>query len=536
MSVFFNYNNSICAQGQSKCLYSFDPSISSLKELLLYELKQIVYYIIKLDELSIDTKEIRDKVIYNISFSTMNLDFRREELHKIIKKIRDEKKEIEDKYLELCKQQNIPSQPLKPSYDLTPGKSEIIKDINEGERQALLKNTILSKTKKDLYEIMINLIQACCLFLSETDNFDFDQIEGKKAVIRLLNATNFPSMPDEKWISKINEFSKINLNVMKKLTELMANTSLPIEEKIVDLSIKKGPAILVSGHFIKDLIELLNETANENINIYTHNGMILAHSHKLINNYPNLAGHYQFPDNTLSTTSEVFPGPILMSKNSQSNIHLIRGRIFTMDKHPLYGLSHIENYDFSELIKVAKESKGFEKDIELGKIKVGFNREKILNKLQEIISKIKSGEISHLFIIDLMKQYPHKNDYIEEFFKLIPDDNFAISLSYDGNKKNIWHIDSYYGYSVIYLVLSELSKNFDIEKLNLTMIFTQCNVLTASFILNFKSMGIHSIYLGNCCPLTVNPSVVEGLCNLFDVKYTTDNPSKDFEDILQKVQ
>lgn len=532
MSVFYNYNTSSCTQGQSSCPFSIDPSISSLKELMMYELKQIAYYIVKLDELSVDTKQIRDKVIYNISLVSSNLDFKREVFNKIIQQLREDKKEIENNYLETCKQQNTSSQLLKPFYDLANNKTEIVKAINEGEKQALLKNTVLSKTKKNLHEIIINLIQTCCLYLSEIDDYETDNTEGKKAVIELLYITNFPSLSDEKWKSKILKFSKINFKIMKELKELMEKTYGPLLEKEVEIKAKKGPAILVSGHFIKDLKELLEATKNESINIYTHNGMILAHS--VINeaDYPNLAGHYQATNADTSLIFESFPGPILITKNSQLNKKLIRGRIFTTDKYPTYGLSKVENYDFSELIKVAKESRGFNKECELNKIKVGFNKEEILNKLKEIFSKVKSGEIKHLYIIDIMKQYPNKNDYLEKFFNLIPDNHFAISLSYPSFKENIWHIDSYYDYSVILIIISELMNNDDVDKEKLTAILTQCNSITISHILNLENVGIKSIYLGNCCPLTTNPSMIEGICDLFGVNYMTDFPEKDFESIL----
>lgn len=534
MSIFFNYNNPGCLQGESSCQFSLDPSISSLKELLMYELKQISYYITKIDELSGDTKKIRDEVIYYIALGSANLDFKREEFNKIINELRENKKELENTYIETCKLQNVSAQTLKPFYDLTPGKTEITKAINEGERQALLKNTILSKTKKNLHEIMITIIQTCSLYLKELENYNIDDVEGKKAVIKLLNTTNFATMDDEKWKSKILEFSKVNFRIMKSLKDLMEKNYGPLEEKTIDIKTKKGPAILVSGHFIKDLVEILKATENEGVNIYTHDGMVLAHSVLHADDYPHLVGHYQVSSKDPSLNFESFPGPILVTKNSQPNKNLIRGRVFTIDKYPAYGISKIENYNFSELIKVAKDSEGFAKEMEFGKIKVGFKKEEILNKLNEIFAKIKSGEIKHLFIIDVMKQYPYKNHYLEELFNLLPEDNFVISLSYPSHKKNVWHIDSYYDYSVIFFIISELIEKLDMEKAKLTVVLTQCSILTISHILNLESSGIKSFYLGNCCPLTTNPSLIDGLCEIFGVKYMTDDPNTDFADILLK--
>lgn len=534
MTVFFNYNNPNSTLAESGCPFSTDPSLESLKELLMYEFTQIAYYIVKLDELSIDTKEIRDKIISHISIMFVNLKFKKVEFSKIIQELKEDLKKIENTYSEMCKRKGITCQFLTSAMNLSTEKTDIFKDITEGEKQSILKSTTLSQTKRNLYEIMISQIETCSLYLTEIDNYNIDDVEGKMALIKLLNETNFPSKPDEKWIEKIIEFSHTTYRVMTALNDIINETYGPIEEKTIELSIKKGPAILISGHYFGELDLLLKATENEGINIYTHNDMLMAHSLNKVNKLEHLAGHFQRSANDLKVDFASFPGPILITKNSQPNIDLIRGRMFTLDKYPSFGMSKIENYDFSQLIQAAKESKGFEKDIESGTIKVGYNHEKILEKLHEIFEKIKNGEIKHLFIIDLLKQYPYKNEYLEEFFNLLSDDCFVISLSYPGNRENIWHIDSYYGYSVIYIILSEFLKNFDIEKLSLSVLLTNCNPQTITHLLNFRQLGIKKLYFGNCCPLTINPRLAKGLCEIFDIKYMTESPATDFQEILKK--
>lgn len=534
MSVFFNYNNPNSIPGQTNCPFSTDPSLVSLKELLMYEFKQIAYYIIKLNEFSVDAKEIRDKVIDYISLMFVNLKFKKAEFNRIIEELRAEQEKIEERYSEICNQRGIICQFLTPTQGLSSEKPDIIKALKEGERQALLKNTMLSETKKNLYEIMTSLIQTCCLYLSETDNYGIDDVEGKMAVMKLLNVTNFPSKPDEKWIERITEFSHTTYRVMKKLKDLMVEAYGPVEEKVIDLSIKRGPAILISGHFFKELDLLLKATENAGINIYTHNDMLMAHSLVQINQPPHLVGHFQKSISDLKADFASFPGPILITKNSQPDVDLIRGRMFTLDKYPAFGMSKIENYDFTQLIQAARESEGFHQDIKLEKIKVGYKQEELTNKLNEIFLKIKSGEIKHLFIIDILNQYSYKNEYLEEFFELLPDDNFVISLSYPSTKQNVWHMDSFYGYSVIYFILDKLVESFDIDKLNLTVMLTQCHSQTITHLLNLKQLGINDLYLGNCCPLTINPRLLKGLHEIFGIKYMTTDPAEDFKEIFNK--
>ncbi len=534
MSVFFNYSNPVCILGQAPSSISHDPSIVSLKELLIYELKQIAYYILKLEDLSIDTKEVRDKVIYFISLVVANLDFRRNEFNQIIEGLRFKKNEIEKTYIDYCNEHGTPSQLLKPSYKLDPEKSNIVNAIHEGERQALLKNTILSKIKKNLYEIIVNIIETSCLFITELDNYSVDEVDAKLDVMQLLNITNFPSLPDEKWIEMVLNFNSTTYRIMKKLKDVMVDEYGPVEENLASTSTKPGHCILASGHFFRDLRLLLEATENENINIYTHDDMLMVHSLKQLNHHKHLAGHYQKTQNNTKLNFASFPGPILISKNSLPNIELIRGRIYTTDDYPSYGMSKIENYDFSQLIQAAKDAEGFHNETTHDPISVGYNKELILKKLHNIFDRMKSGELKHLYIIDILKQYPYTNDYLEELFSIMPKDHFAISLSYPAYQENVLHINSFYGYSLIYLILEELRANFDLPNTEVTAVFTQCNAHTLTHILNFKHIGIKNLFLGNCCPLTINPSIIRGLEELFEIKYMGNNPAEDFEMILNR--
>ena len=535
MSVFFNYDNPICNEGNSPSVFSFDPSILSLKELLLCELKHLAYYIVKLSDLEIDTRQIRDKIIQYISLVFVNLDFKRDEFKEIIEEIKHDRMELEKSYYGVCKQRGSTFQPLKPSYDLKSGSFDIISAINEGEKQAILKNTILSENKKTLYEVMMSIIKNACLHLVEIENYGEDCSDSKDAVITLLNTTNFPTTPDEKWLAKINDFNKVSLKIMAQLRNIFSNNYGGIEEHEVNLDLKEGPAILVSGHFIKDLEEVLKATQNEDIKVYTHNEMLIAHSLKGIQSYPNLTGHFRRGANNIQMDFASFPGAILISKNSQPNIEIIRGRIFTSDQHTSFGMSKIENNDFGPLIQAAKESRGFKEDKPIGSLKVGYNKEKVLEKINEIISKIKDGSIKHLFIIDLISQFPTKDNYIESLIENIPDDCFTISLSFNKEKSNVWHLDSFYGYSLAYMIFDKLIENLNEDELKKVSVFlTQCNMQTISHILNIKTLGINSIYLGNCCPTAVNPSLIKGLNDIFNVKYMKGNPKDDLHKILKQ--
>lgn len=534
MSIFFNYNNLTCTEANLSRPFSFDPSILSLKELLMSEIKQIVYYIIKLSDLSVDTSELRDKVINFIALVIMNLDFKREEFGYIVEDLKENKIQLEKRYVSICNFQGINAETLHSKNSLDDSKIDIISAIKKGEEQSLIKNLVLSKTKKYLYEIMLSLIQNACLFLVEISAYGENYQEGKDAVLKLLNVSNFITMSDEKWLAKTIEFSKINFEIMNKLKDTILEKYGPVIEKDVDLNFKGGDSILVSGHCYKDLEDLLKSTEHKDINIYTHNDMLIAHSLEQFSKYPNLVGHYQKSSNNIKLDFATFPGSILITKNSQHQLDITRGRIFTFDKYPAFGISKIDENSLDSLIESAKDAGDFSKEVNVNKIKVGYNEESIAKEVETIISRIKSGEIKHLFMIDLFNQYKQEYKYIDDLFNIMPDDYYAISLSYESNKENVWHIDSFYSYALSYFIIEELIKNFDITKLKFTMFLTQCNTHTIPHIFNLKNLGINSIYLGNCCPSIINPYLIKGLDELFDIKYIVGDAHKDLNDIIEK--
>lgn len=531
MSKFFSYNNPICIEGHTPRVFSYDPSIISLKELLLFEIKQIAYYIMKLEDLGTDISDVRNKVIKFISYVIVNLDFKRDKFNKIIEDLKKEKKKLEEKYLKTCEEKNAVFQPLKIPDELAEGKIDIIIAINEGEKQSFLKNTSISKTKKNLYEIISTLIQNACIFLVELENYGKKCPEGEEAVIKLLNSANFISLSEDKLKSKIKNFTEVNNKIMKKLKNTILNKYGPVEESEVDLSIKEGKCILVSGHFLKDLELVLEAVKDTDINVYTHTNLLLAHSLHKFKQYPNLAGHYQRSMNNLQLDFASFPGAVLMTQNSQPHVDVIRGRIFTFDKNPAFGIAGIDEENLEPLIKAANDAKGFKKDIEINKINVGYSIQNVNDKLDKIIENIKNGDIKRLFIIDMLNNLSSTGLYVENLLSNMPDDTFAISLSYNKEKENVWHINSYTDSFVFFDILKKLKENFDFNDLDLTIFLTKCDMYTISYIAYLKSLNIKRIYLGNCCPTEISPSLVEGMKEVFGISYISENPVKDLKDI-----
>ncbi|MBQ2644433.1 hypothetical protein IJG14_02520 [bacterium] len=533
MGLFFNYDNSVCNEGATPVIFSYDPSISSLKELLIYELSQMSYYEVKLRELGENTSKITDFIINYITLAVVNLDFRKDRFLSIIKTLYDEVVKLKLQYKEICIKQNVEFEPImgeKLSFEKS---KEKINAVNFGEKQSLIKNTVFSKTKKMLSDIVLMLISNACLCITELENYEVNAGIIKYKIPELLKSINYDSHTDKSLKLSIINFAKINFKIMTKLNDIIMTKYGPIEETEVNINIRKGKCILVTGHYYKNLEMLLESAKNENINIYTHNEMLFAHSFSLFHKYKNLIGHYQGLNNNIQIDFSSFPGAVLITKNSHSHFDVIRGRIFTPDNNPAYGIYKISENDFSPLIESAKSAKGFIKDTNSNKITVGYNISEVKERLKKIGEGIINNTYKHLFIIGTMSYNISHNDYFEEFYKYLPDDCYVISFSYNKIKNNVWHINSYSDMNLIYLILDELKRMEKIVIGKTTVFIPHCHIQMISHAFNMKIIGVKNIFLGECCPNIINPSLIDGMSKLFKINTINNSAQKDLEKVLK---
>lgn len=524
MNKFFNYYNALCNGENSPNIFSFDPYLIAIKELLVSELGQIVFYIEKLKELNVDMSIYRDKVIDFVSILIVNLDFDRENFFEIIEDLYENKLQLENKYKEICKEQNIEEEKINIKQKELLNKENILKALNERERNSDENEINISNNKKILYQIMVELVQNACNCLIDLKSYDYDFIEAKNEVLKLFNISNFPTTDDESWINKIENFSKCNYKIMKKLYEKMEEKYGPLEKRLVPFKIKKGKAILVSGYNLTDLEKILEEVTNKDINIYTHNEIINGFQYKKLNENKKLVGHYQLTSNNFSQDFSSFPGPIYISKNSTPKIDVIRGQIYTSAKNPPYGIGKITNDNFSELIEYAKKSNGFKYETENDNITIGYTKEELADKINEIINKLEKKEISKICIIGTFDKISNNNEFVSKFFKQVKNECYTISFTKESRKENNWCPNSFYNMEITYKIIEELSKKIDNIDNKISIIFSDCNSTIISHIFNLKYLGINKIYLGICCPSILNPALINGLKNVFHIN--TINTSK----------
>lgn len=528
MNRFFNYYTSLCSGSNTHNVFSYDPYIIAIKEMLLCELQKIVYYIEKLKDLKIDMTEYTDKVIDFISVIIINLDFKKESFFIIMKDLFENRKKLEKMYIDICVKTNVDYILLEVSDDDFSSNDDILKVLNEHEKNIKQSSIKYSKNKKSLFEIIISLVLNACNCLIELKNFQIDFPQAKNMVLKLLNSSNTPNLDEKELISVIKDFSACNYQIMKLLNEKNIEKFGSVTKTNVPLTQREGKAILVSDSSYCDLEKLLIATQKHNIDVYTHHNMINAFMYEKLKSYPNLYGSFKRSDNNLFLDFASFPGPIFVSRNSLLKTDVIRGQIYTCAKYPAYGIGKIENDDFSPIIKYALESKGFEKTGNPEFKNIGYIEKDIQNMLSEIILKYNNGEIKHIHIVGLFDSFNTKDNYIKDFLKSVSDDDYIISFSYDTTRKNFFFINCSYDFYLLYKLIEILFKKINDIKSKLGVFIVDCNSLVLSHIFNLIYLDVKNIFIGPCCPNVISPDLIKSLSSLFNINSIT-RPLEDID-------
>lgn len=524
---FENFSYDECA---TEGFCSMDPIVYSLLELLLYELKQLTYYYIKMQELGYENKNLKAKIINYLSLIIVGYEFNRSEFLSLLSEIHAQKESAEKSFVSVCEKKNIDCQILKSNVKFE--KFDLAYLVKQGEQQAIKRNKLLNSDTKNLYEIILNLIKSACIRLVELKCYTNDYLPEEDAILKLFNNLNFSTMTETKLIKKINDFAKVNYDIHIKLHKFKEEYYGKICLHDVCVGVKEGKSILASGQNLKDFESLLEATKDTDINVYTHNGLIVAHAYPKFAKYKNLVGHFQMSLDNVQFDFASFKGPVVVLRNFQYLLDRIyRGRIFTTNLIAGKGMTKITKGDYSPLIDAAQNSKGFLQSHKITAVKVGYDEKDIMKKIDKLIEKIKNKEIKHLIVIGLLNHAAVYSDYFSEFEKNLPDDYFVISTVIPSKKDNILYFDSFFNSSLIYKILAHIRENVDFYDFSASVFITTCNLHTISHLFNLKYLGIKNIYLPKCTSNVITPGMIDFLKTKFDFKQVTDNPEKDFYDI-----
>ncbi|MGV8059583.1 MAG: hydroxylamine reductase [Smithellaceae bacterium] len=350
----------------------------------------------------------------------------------------------------------------------------------------------------------------------------------------------------EEWIALVLKCGEVNLRTMELLDA--GNTTAyghPVPTK-VPLGVKKGKAILISGHDLKDLAELLKQTEGKGINIYTHGEMLPAHGYPDLKKYSHLYGHYGTAWQNQAKEFAEFPGAILMTTNCiQKPRDTYAANIFTSGLVGWPGVQHIADGNFGPVIKKALELPGFAADQEGKSVMVGFARNAVLGLADKVIAAVKGKAIRHFFLVAGCDGAKPGRNYYTEFVEKAPKDTVILTLAcgkfrfFDKELGDIGGIPRLLdigqcndAYSAIQIAVA-LSKAFNVgvNELPLSMILSWYEQKAVAILLTLLYLGIKDIRLGPSLPAFITPNVLDVLVKNFAIKPIT-TPDEDLKTIL----
>ena len=364
----------------------------------------------------------------------------------------------------------------------------------------------------------------------------------------------------EEWLALIMEFGQVNLKCMALLDE--ANTArfgTPAPTR-VNTDIRKGPFIVVSGHDLDDLAQLLEQTQDKGINIYTHGEMLPAHGYPGLKKYPHLAGNFGTAWQSQQKEFDDIPAPVLFTTNCiMPPRPSYRDRVYTTSVVGYPGLTHIAadssgHKDFSPLIQHALELGGYAHDRSMSGINgghmltTGFAHGAVLSHAEQIISAVKDGDIRHIFLVGGCDGAHPGRNYYTEFVKQTPMDTLVLTLACGKYRFNDLDLGEINGlprimdmgqcndaYSAIKVALA-LADAFGctVNKLPLTLVLSWYEQKAVCILLTLLSLGIKRMYLGPTFPAFLSESVVKTLSDVYDLRPIT-APEQDMDAILCRV-
>ncbi len=413
--------------------------------------------------------------------------------------------------------------------------------VSAPERKALLGEDIHS-----LQEIITYGLKGAAAYYDHAKNLGYEDDKIIEEFWEILDFLNNKNATVDELLAKVLKTGEINFKVMQLLDE--ANTSVyghpePTQVRITPL---KGKAIVVSGHDLKDLEELLKQTEGTGINIYTHGEMLPCNAYPGFKKYRHLVGNYGGAWQDQQKEFKEFPGAILMTTNCLQNPKEYSHRIFTTGLVAWPNVKHVHRADFSAVIEAALKEQGFKENGEEKYITIGFGGNSVLSIAPTIVNAVKAGQIRHFFLIGGCDGAKTGRNYYTEFAQKVPKDCIILTLACGKYRFNKFDFGDIGGiprlldigqcndaYSAIKIALA-LAESFetDVNSLPLSMILSWYEQKAVAILLSLFYLGIKNIRLGPSLPAFISPNVLNILIKKYNIKPIT-VPDQDLNEILK---
>ena len=496
--------------------------VAYLQDLLIYITKGISEILVRLrEEGKEELREIDILVIENLFTTITNVNFNSEDLKDKIERTLKVKEKLLNR---LGNKEGLSKAAL-----ISIKRAEFLVKIEEA-------GILFEKDedKRSLREMIVYGLKGLAAYLKHGAVLNEIDDSINLFVEKALAETLKQDITVEELISLVLEVGKYGVAGMELLDR--ANTKNYGDPEItkVNLGVGKNPGILISGHDLKDLEMLLEQTQGTGVDVYTHSEMLPAHYYPKFKKYSNFIGNYGNAWWKQQKEFESFNGPIIMTTNCiVPPKESYKNRIFTTGLVSFEGCKHIDGEikDFSEVIEMAKRSLA-PKEIEKGEIIGGFAHNQVFQLADKIVEAIKNGDIKKFIVMGGCDGRSKKREYYTEFAKNLPKDTVILTVGcakYRYNKLDLGMINGIprvldagqcndsYSLALIALKLKEVFNLDDINKLPIIYNISWYEQKAVIVLLSLLYLGIKNIHLGPTLPGFLSPNVAKVLVENFNI-------------------
>lgn len=440
---------------------------------------------------------------------------------------------------------------LVKKYGTKPDVPECVKWFSDKDEDMYAKAKevgVLATTDEDvrsLRELIIYGIKGISAYAHHAERLGFESDSIYSFLVKGLAATT-KNLTTGELVELVVETGKTAVETMALLDKANTTTYGNPEITKVNIGVRNNPGILISGHDLKDMEELLEQTKQAGVDVYTHSEMLPANYYPAFKKYSHLVGNYGGSWWHQQVEFESFNGPILMTTNCIVPIKdSYKNRIFTTGAAGYPGIKHIPDRingrtkDFSEIINLAKSCSS-PREIEKGEIIGGFAHNQVLALADKVVAAIKSGAIKKFVVMAGCDGRQPGRSYFTELAEQLPKDTIILTAGcakYRYNKLKLGDIDGIprvldagqcndcYSLVVIALKLKEVFGTETVNDLPIAFDIAWYEQKAVAVLLALLYLGVKGIRLGPTIPGFLSPNIVSVLVNNFDIKIISDAKS-----------
>jgi hydroxylamine reductase len=504
-----------------------NPEVATLQDLLIYTLRGISQLSLKAAKIGVENEKINVFVCEALFSTLTNTNFNPDSIIGYIKKASKLRKQLFDK--------------IKASGQKIDAKNKVINFELEQTKKGMLSQGKLVGVNSDItIDPDLHSLQWLLTYglkgvgayayhaygLGKKDDKVFNFIH--RGLAALLDS----SLGIDDYISLVMKCGEINIRAMELLDAGNTETyGHPIPTK-VPLGAKKGKAILVSGHNLPDLEEILKLSEGKGVNVYTHGEMLPTHAYPGLKKYPQFYGHYGTAWQNQRKEFQEFPGAILMTTNClQKPVENYKNNIFTTGPVSWPGVPHITKDDLSAVVDKALELPGFQSDTNSKYVTVGFGRNAVLSLAGKVIEAVKTGRIKRFLLVGGCDGVKLGRSYYADFVEKAPKDTIILTLAcgkyrfFDKELGTIEDIprlldigqcnDAYSAVKIAQALADAF--NIQINDLPLSLVLSWYEQKAVAILLSLLYLGIKNIRIGPSLPAFITPNILKVLVDKFNI-------------------